>query len=629
LIGADMVGYPLRFSSLSRAHFQQFSTASRPDQSLPRLARLRSVLKGLKLHGFLLPRADIFQGEYLPPSEDRLAWLTGFTGSAGFCIVLERKAALFIDGRYTVQARNEVDLKAVKPVPLADKAPEDWLRAEAGSRHRIGYDPSLFTDRGLARFRTAAREAGFALVACETDPFETIWNDRPAAPTSGVVDHPLAFAGLAAADKIASVQDQLATLKLDALLVSECPSVNWLFNIRAGDVPHLPILRAFALVPREGRPSLFVAASRLAADVKARLAEIVEIIEPLAPPQDGRIEVEHALTTLAATGATIRLDVETAPVRFKTAIETASGTVSLGTDPITLLKAAKNPVEIAGSRAAHLRDGTAMVRFLHWLETALGNGPVTEIDATIALEGFRRATGELVDLSFPTIAGAGPNAALPHYRVTEATDRPITPGLFLVDSGGQYRDGTTDITRTLAIGEPGRAMKDAYTRVLKGMIAVSLALFPKGTSGAQLDTLARQYLWAAGKDFDHGTGHGVGSFLSVHEGPQRISKFGTATLLPGMILSNEPGYYREGKFGIRIENLVVVEPHPLRGAERDMLGFETLTWCPIDTRPVIRSMLTRIERDWLNRYHAETHDRLAPLLGGDALVWLEKACRPL
>jgi Xaa-Pro aminopeptidase len=310
-------------------------------------------------------------------------------------------------------------------------------------------------------------------------------------------------------------------------------------------------------------------------------------------------------------------------------INGAGGRADLGPDPLALMKAAKNPVEIEGARQAHRRDGIAMVRFLHWLETALAKGPVTEIDATIALEGFRADTGQLVDISFGSIAGAGPNAALPHYRVTEASNRPITPGLFLIDSGGQYRDGTTDITRTLAVGAPTRGMRDAYTRVLKGMIAVSLALFPNGTSGAQLDTLARQFLWRAGKDFDHGTGHGVGSFLSVHEGPQRISKLGHTTLVPGMILSNEPGYYREGQFGIRIENLVIVEERHIARAERAMLGFETVTLCPIDTKPVIRAMLSREERNWLDAYHRRVLDTLAPGLSGDALAWLEAACQPL
>jgi Xaa-Pro aminopeptidase len=614
---------------VSHAQFQHFTTHARPDLSAGRIARLRAVLAGHGLDGWLLPRADIFQGEYLPPSEDRLAWLTGFTGSAGFAIVLAKTAALFVDGRYTVQARAEVDAKVITPVPLAERSPDDWLGAEAPSGARIGYDPALFTARGLARFETVARERGLTLVATDADPFDTIWEERPAEPASPVIDHPLTFAGVDAAEKIAKVQAALAKGNLDALVVSESPAVNWLFNIRAGDVPHLPVLRAFALVPREGRPVLFVDPKRLAADVATRLGAIAEIVAPRAAPGDGRVELEASLTRLAGNGARIRLDEESAAIRFSALIGKLGGQVSLGPDPIALMKAAKNPVEIEGSREAHARDGIAMVRFLAWLEATLPHRTVTEIDATVALEGFRRATGELVDISFGTIAAAGPNAALPHYRVTEASNLAITEGLFLVDSGGQYRDGTTDITRTMAVGKPSRAMMDAYTRVLKGMIAISLAVFPNGTSGAQIDGFARQFLWAAGQDFDHGTGHGVGSFLSVHEGPQRISKLGHTELRPGMILSNEPGYYREGKFGIRIENLVAVEPRAIPRGERDMLGFETLTFCPIDTRPVIRSLLTRSEKAWLNAYHAQCHERLAPHLTGEDLAFLEKACRPL
>ncbi len=624
---------------MPKARFQTFTTTARPDLSAERVGALRAELARRKLDGLLLPRADIFQGEYIPPSENRLSWLTAFTGSAGFAIILKQQAALFIDGRYTLQARNEVDLKTITPVPLAEKNPDDWLRTKARSGMRIGYDPTLFTARGLLRFQNAARDGGFALLALESDPFEAIWLDRPPAPASPVVDHPLRYSGEESAAKLERLQKKLVDAKLDALVVSECPSVNWLFNLRAGDVPFLPILRAFALVPARGKPALFVDPARLEPDLAARLGTFGEIVPTALAPHDGRGELAARLTAMAAnsagnksdgkSGVRILLDEETAPSHLAPLIEAAGGRPVTGLDPLALMKAQKNPVEIEGSREAHLRDGVAMVRFLAWLEREAPTGTLTEIDTAIALEGFRLESNHLVDISFPSIAGAGPNAALPHYRVTEASNRVLTPGFFLIDSGGQYRDGTTDITRTIAIGEPGRAMREAYTRVLKGMIAVSLASFPKGTSGAQLDSFSRQFLWAAGKDFDHGTGHGVGSFLSVHEGPQRLSKLGTTALVPGMLLSNEPGYYREGKFGIRIENLVAVEPRAIRGAERTMYGFETLTFCPIDTRPVVRSMLTRPERDWLNRYHATTHARLAPHLGGADLAFLEAACRPL
>lgn len=614
---------------MNRQVIQKFTTESRPDLSGARLQALRGCLTRAKLDGWLLPRADIFQGEYIPASENRLGWLTGFTGSAGFAVILARKAALFVDGRYTAQAKAELDRKVIKPVALAETTPDAWLKGNARKGARIGYDPALFTARGLKRFEQAASEAGFALVAQADDPFAAIWDDRPTAPATPVVDHPVRFAGEEAADKLTRLQGKLGELGCDALVVSECPSVNWLFNLRAGDVPHLPILRAFALVPREGRPTLFVDPARLEPALAKRLAAQAEIVAPQGAVGDGREELGQRLRQLAASGARIRLDEDTAPVGLSALTRDAGGTADLGVDPLALMKAAKNPVEIEGSRQAHRRDGVAMVRFFQWLEAELAKRAVTEIDAAVALEGFRAETGGLVDISFPSIAGAGPNAALPHYRVTKATNRAISPGLFLIDSGGQYRDGTTDITRTIAVGEPTRGMRDAYTRVLKGMIAVSMALFPKGTSGAQLDTLARQFLWQAGKDFDHGTGHGVGSFLSVHEGPQRISKLGHTTLLPGMILSNEPGYYREGQFGIRIENLVIVEERHLARAERETYGFETVTLCPIDTRPVIRSLLTKAERAWLNAYHRRVLDTLSPDLHGPALAWLETACRPL
>lgn len=614
---------------MNRAILQKFTTDSRPDLSGDRVEALRKVLAQRKLEGWLLPRADIFQGEYIPASENRLGWLTGFTGSAGFAVILRRKAALFVDGRYTAQAKAELDRKVIKPVALAETSPDAWLQQNARTGARIGYDPALFTARGLKRFERAAEESGFILVAEPDDPFLSIWQERPAAPATPVVDHPKSHAGEDSQDKLARLQARLGEMGCAALVVSECPSVNWLFNLRAGDVPHLPILRAFALVPQEGRPVLFVDPARLEPALAKRLAGLADIVPTRQAPGDGRAELALRLRQIAASGARIRLDEDTAPVGLSALITEAGGKADLGADPLAVMKAAKNPVEIEGSRQAHKRDGLAMVRFLHWLDGALAKGPVTEIDAAIALEGFRAETGALVDISFPSIAGAGPNAALPHYRVTEATNRAITPGLFLIDSGGQYRDGTTDITRTIAVGTPTRGMRDAYTRVLKGMIAVSLALFPKGTSGAQLDTLARQYLWQVGKDFDHGTGHGVGSFLSVHEGPQRISKLGHQTLLPGMILSNEPGYYREGQFGIRIENLVVVEERHLVRAERVMYGFETVTLCPIDTRPVIRSMLSREERAWLNAYHRRVLDMLSPGLGAAEKAWLEQACSAL
>jgi Xaa-Pro aminopeptidase len=615
---------------IHQSRFQSFTSPAEPEKSASRIKALRAALKKAGLDGLLIPRADIFQGEYIPDCENRVLFLTGFTGSAGFCIILPDQVGLIVDGRYTLQAAAEVNRKIVTPVKLAEFSPEGWLKHAAMAGQKIGYNADLFTSRGLERFEKAAKAANLTLHAMAEDLILPLWESRPPAPATPVMDHPIRFAGEDAAEKITRVQADLTKAGLGALLVSECPNVNWLLNIRAGDVPHLPILRAFALVPATGKPSLYVDPARLDAGVAQRLSALCTIIPPRLAPHDGAGEVEVDMVRLAKTGARIRLDEESASVRFAHAIAAAGGITDHGKDPVMLMKAQKKAVECAGTRAAHIRDGAAMVRFLCWLDHTLPQRDLTEIDAVVALEGFRIATGELVDISFDSIAGAGPNAAIPHYHVSQGSNRRITPGLFLIDSGGNYRDGTTDITRTIQVNRATRAMREAFTRVLKGMIAISLAVFPKGTSGAQIDALARLALWEAGQDYDHGTGHGVGSFLSVHEGPQRLSKLGTQTLLPGMILSNEPGYYREGKFGIRIENLIIVEPRAIAGAEREMLGFETITLAPIDRRLILKAMLTKRERDWLNAYHARVEATLAPLLADAAeREWLKTACAKL
>jgi Xaa-Pro aminopeptidase len=609
------------------ARYQSFSDESEANASRTRLKRLRIGLAKAGLDGLLVPRADIFQGEYIPACENRVAFLTGFTGSAGFLIVMRNTAALITDGRYTVQARKQVKAGLVEVVPLAEYNPEGYLRKLAGEGARIGYDPALFTPRGLKRFEKAAHEGGFALVALTTDPVAAIWDGRPAQPATPVFDHPIRVAGEAMAEKITRVQAKLAELRVDALLISETPNVNWLLNIRAGDLPHLPLLRAFLLLPRAGKPVLFCDPQRLSPDVAARFAGAVEVV---VPATDGAAELEARLLPLAKAGKRIRLDEESAPVRFARFVEAAGGEADIGADPTFLMKARKNATEMSGARAAHLRDGAAMARFLAWLDREIAAGQtLTEIDAAIRLEAFRIETNALVDISFPSISASGPNAALPHYRPLAKANRRITSGLYLIDSGGQYQDGTTDITRTVMIRRTSGDQKEMFTRVLKGVIAISRAVFPKGTSGAQLDSFARAAIWEAGRDFDHGTGHGVGSFLSVHEGPQRLSKLGTTPLEPGMILSNEPGYYREGAYGIRTENLIIVEPREIPGGERAMFGFETITFCPIDRRLILKAMLNRAERDWLDAYHAETLRKIGPLLAGADLAWLEAACAPL
>lgn len=598
--------------------FQSFTELSNRAQGAPRLAALRAQLKARKLQGFIIPRSDEHQGEYVPPSEERLAWLTGFTGSAGTAIVLMHKAAVFVDGRYTVQVREQVDTRAFAPVSSIETAPDVWLKASMKPGAAIGYDPRLHTPDDAARLAAAAEERGGTLVAVDINPVDVIWTDRPPVPVAPVSMHPEALAGERAEDKLRRVRAALSEENLDALLITDPHALAWAFNFRGGDVSHTPLPRGFGLVPREGRAQVFLDGRKLSNSVRAALHDLADVAEPGTLPA--------SLEALGATKARVRLDAASASQTFKTQLEAAGATVSVGRDPIALMKAAKNAAEIAGARAAHLRDGAAMVRFLEWFDREAPKGTLTEIDAVVALERFRVETGSLKNISFPSIAGAGPNAALPHYKVSETSNRRIEPGIFLIDSGGQYEDGTTDITRTLCVGTPTRQMQDRFTRVLKGMIAISRAVFPKGVSGAQLDSFARSALWEAGLDFDHGTGHGVGSYLSVHEGPQRIAKTGTTPLQPGMILSNEPGYYKAGHFGIRIENLIVVEPRKIRGSEREMYGFETITLAPIDRRLILRRLLTREERAWLNAYHARVLREVGPLCDAATQRWLEAAC---
>jgi Xaa-Pro aminopeptidase len=604
-----------------QAVFQSFGPDLIRSGGAEGLAALRARLAAADLDGFILPRSDEYQNEYVPPSAERLAYLTGFTGSWGLAIVLPQTAATFSDGRYTVQLREQLDPALFVALNAIETPPEKWLAEAASPGMRIGYDPALHTPDGIKRFEKALGRAGAELIPVDANPVDAIWTGRPPAPSAPVILHPERLAGAAAADKLARVRAKLAELRVDALAVTDPHALAWIFNIRGGDVSHTPLPLGRALIPREGRPRLFIDGHKLSREVRETLSAIAEIDDPAG--------LEETLSLLGRAGAKVRFDAASASVRFVEALETAGGTPDVGTDPVALMKAVKNEAEIGGARAAHLRDGAAVTRFLAWLAREAPRGRITEIDAAIMLERLRIETGLLKDVSFPSISAAGPHAALPHYRVTEASNVPITPGLFLIDSGGQYEDGTTDITRTVAVGATTPEMRDRYTRVLKGMIAISRTVFPKGVSGAQIDAFARQALWNAGADFDHGTGHGVGSFLSVHEGPQRISKLGTTALEPGMILSNEPGYYREGAFGIRIENLVLVERRDIPGAEREMYGFETLTFVPIDTAPIERELLTADEIAWIDAYHAEVREKIGPLVDGETRLWLEEATRPL
>jgi Xaa-Pro aminopeptidase len=605
------------------ARFQSFDDPAERTASAPRVAALRAKLARRGLAGLIVPRADRQQNEYVPPADERLAWLTGFTGSAGAAVVLMQRAALFVDGRYTLQAREQVDTSLFSIEHMVDTPPSRWIENNLASGDRLAYDPWLHTIEGAERLAKACVAAGATLVAVEQNPIDAIWTDRPAPPLGAVTLHDLRFAGEEATTKLARLRPEIGRLKADALVVSDPHAVAWTFNIRGSDVAHTPLPLAFAVVPREGRPTLYVDGRKLSNDVRHRLEAVADIREPGDFTRD--------LAALGTDGKTVRLDQATAADALAKLVTSHGGTVTRGPDPIALMKAVKNSVEIEGAREAHRRDGAAVTRFLAWLERAAAGGNLTEIAAVEALESFRRESGLLKDVSFPTIAGAGPDGAIVHYRVTRKTDRRIAPGeLFLVDSGGQYEDGTTDITRTVAVGEPTAEMRERFTLVLKGHIAIARAVFPDGTTGAQLDPLARQFLWAAGLDFDHGTGHGVGSYLSVHEGPARISKLGTTPLRRGMILSNEPGYYKTGEYGIRIENLVlVVEAAPVAGAEKTLNTFETLTLAPIDRRLIELKLLTDAERLWLDRYHARVAKTLAPLVDPEIRAWLETATRPL
>jgi Xaa-Pro aminopeptidase len=599
------------------SHYQYFDDQADPSQGATRVATLRGELARLGLDGFLVPRADQYQNEYVAPSEERLAWLSGFTGSAGLAIVLKTRAAIFVDGRYSLAVKDQVDLSIFKPEALTETGAADWLEKNLKSGARLGYDPWLHTPRQIERLSKAMQAAGASFVPVEPNPIDTIWTDRPAPPLGKLILHARKFAGEDAKKKLARTVAALSPN--DALLVSDPHAVAWVFNIRGHDVAHTPLPLAYALILKDAKPRLYIDPRKLDKPVHDKLAAVVIIKDPDSLVAD--------LTTLGQERKKVLFDSATAPAKLAQIFKDAGGVCEMGSDPIALMKARKNAAELAGAREAQLRDGAAMASFLHWFAVQAPGGKLTEIEAAQALETFRRDTKKLKDVSFPSIAAAGANAAIPHYRVTVKSNAAIRKGIFLIDSGGQYEDGTTDITRTLAAGKPTAEMRDRFTRVLKGHIAIARAIFPKGTSGAQLDALARVPLWQAGLDFDHGTGHGVGSYLSVHEGPQRISKLGSARLEPGMILSNEPGFYHAGHWGIRIENLVVVEAREIPGAEREMLGFETITLAPIDLALVEPKLLDREEIAWLDTYHARVRREISPLVEPSVRRWLRQATR--
>lgn len=591
-----------------------------------RLQALREQLKRQRLDGFVVPLTDEHMSEYVGAYAQRLAWLTGFQGSAGSAVVLPEEAAIFTDGRYTLQVRQQVDGTQWDYVSVPQTSISGWLAEHAPEGGRIGYDPWLHTSAWVAEARRALAERGAELVAVDTNPVDAVWPDKPAPSDARLTVQPEDQAGKSSAAKRAEIADWLHERKADAVVLSALDSIAWTFNVRGSDVSHTPVALAYALVQADGTADLFVAPEKLTEEVRQHLGNAVRVHD--------RSDFAPALRSYA--GRRVAADPERAVAAIFEALEAGGAKVLSLRDPVVLAKAMKNPAEIAGQRAAQLRDGAALVRYLRWIEAEAPKGQLTEIAASDRLQRFREETGMLKDLSFDTISATGAHGASPHYKATPESDARIEPGqLYLVDSGGQYADGTTDVTRVIPVGTPTTEMKDRFTRVLKGHIAIATAVFPEGTTGGQIDAFARRPLWEVGCDYAHGTGHGVGAYLSVHEGPQRIAApnypgGGPAEpLRAGMFLSNEPGYYKAGEYGIRIENLVLVEPRDVPGGDLKMLGFETLTFAPIERLLILPELLTPQERAWLDAYHAEVVERIGPLLGDEDRAWLQEKCRPI
>ena len=607
--------------------FQSFESEGDPSKGAERVALLRKRLGELGLTGFIVPRADEHQGEYVAPCSERLRWLTGFAGSAGAALVLMDRALIFVDGRYTLQVRTQADMDVFTPENLVETPPNIWIGDNLGKGARIGFDPWLHTIGDARALRAAAEKSGAEVIAVDDNPVDAVWTDRSQPPLRPVEIQPLEFAGELAKEKLAKLAATLAKEDASHAVLTDPSSIAWAFNIRGSDVPHTPLALGFAIIAAEGPHLLFMDKRKLKIEPEAYLTQLADLRAPSA--------LEKEIVALAGKGATIALDPALAAEKLRALIEDNGGKVVSLADPARLPRATKNAAEIAGTRAAHRRDGAAITNFLAWLDQQ-PVGSVDEIAAVTKLEESRRLTGEetqmpLRDISFDTISGAGPNGAIIHYRVSRATNRKLgADELFLLDSGAQYQDGTTDITRTVAIGTPTDEMRERATIVLKGMIGISILRFPPGTRGSDIDAVARVAHWKAGIDYAHGTGHGVGSFLSVHEGPQRIAKTGTEKLLPGMILSNEPGYYRPGQYGIRMENLILVKPaKEIPGGDIAMHDFETLTLAPFDRRLIVAELLSTDERAWLNGYHARVLSEIGPMVRGDVLKWLEAATAPI
>ena len=599
--------------------FQSFTESARPEQGPARLTALRAVMAKQGFSGFLIPRADAHQGEYVAPHDERLQWLTGFTGSAGFCAALLDRAGVFIDGRYRTQVKGQVALSHFTPVPWPEIKLGPWLADALSQGGRVAYDPWLHTPDQITEAEKALENSGITLEPSE-NLVDAIWPDQPAPPMGAVSVYPEDLAGETHASKRARLAKTLRSLGQKSMVITLPDCLAWLLNIRGSDIAKNPLPHGFAILHDTGHLSLFMPAEKLSAALRTHLGPE---ITPRAP--EAFVPALHSLL------GPVRVDTNSAPMKVVLELQEASVPWVAGQDLCLLPKATKTTAEIVATREAHLRDGAAMCEFLTWFD-AQPIGSLSEIDVVTTLEGYRRATNALLDISFDTIAGTGEHGAIMHYRVTETSNKRLEDGhLIVVDSGGQYIDGTTDITRTLPVGTPTHEARTQFTRVLQGMIAISRLRFPKGLAGRDIDAIARFPLWTAGQDFDHGTGHGVGVYLCVHEGPQRISRVSEVPLQPGMILSNEPGYYREGAFGIRIENLIVVEDsNPPNGADdRRMYGFETLTYVPIDLRLIRPEMLGPLEKEWVNHYHGFCRDRIGPRLSDEARVWLEQATRPI
>lgn len=590
-----------------------------PKLSSP-LQKLRIELVKSRLSGFIIPRQDEFQGEYVAAYAERLKWITGFAGSWGMAIILAKQAAIFVDGRYTIQVREQVDTTNFQPQHLIDEPPTKWIEANLKKNDRLGFDPWLTTAAEAKRLSAACAKAGAKLVPVARNLIDKIWAEQPARPLKPLSVQPSQFSGRSAGDKLQDVIAVLTEKKTEACILAEPSSLSWLFNIRGSDVPYTPVVLAYAIIHRKGKAEIFVDSKRLPEDVAAHLKNAVIVRKPN--------ELDTSLRKLGEKQAAVLIDVNSVPEKIRSVLKNSGATAVEGDDPCTMPKARKNLTEQQGARSAQLRDGVALSRFLHWISLEPQKGQLTEATAAQRLTEFRQETGVLMDLSFSTISAAGPNAAIPHYHVDPQNCRAIGNNeIYLVDSGGQYQDGTTDVTRTIIIGRPTEEMRDRFTRVLQGMIAISTVTFPQGTTGSHIDALARASLWNAGLDFDHGTGHGVGSYLSVHEGPARISKASHIPLQPGMILSNEPGYYKKNEFGIRIENLLLVKESAIpEGGDREMMQFETLTLAPIDRNLIDVKLLNTEERQWLNSYHMRVLGEVGAFLDGEAVQWLENAC---